>query len=124
VYGILSENLLVIYRARENSTFEAVEVGPPPKNWYDFKNARKGAGDDVVPVGSAMLHGVTAIKILPEDLSYIFHPLQRAYAEADLHAFLPALDEVQTIVSAFFGGESGEKLLPLNLRRAAPSRIS
>ncbi len=89
-----------------------------------FDNARKGEGDDVVLVGSAKLPSVTAVQIRPEDLSYILHPIQRAYAETDLHAFLPALDEVQTIVSAFFGGATGNALLPLNLQRVTPSRIS
>jgi Lecithin:cholesterol acyltransferase len=123
-FGLVLQNLLVIYGAKENSTLESVAVGQSPDNWYDFDNARRGVGDDVVLVGSAKLPGVTAVQIRPEDLSYIFHPVQRAYAEADLHAFLPALDEVQTIVSAFFGGATGTTLLPLNLQRATPSRIS
>lgn len=123
-FGLTPQNLLVVYGAKEDSTLESVEVGPSPDNWYDFDNARKGEGDDVVLVGSAKLPGVTAVQIRPEDLSYIFHPIQRAYAEADLHAFLPALDEVQTVVSAFFGGATGNALLPLNLQRATPSRIS
>jgi hypothetical protein len=54
------------------------------------------------------LPGVTAVEIRSEDLSYIFHPIQRAYANADLHAFLPALDEVQTIVSSFFQRRDGD----------------
>jgi hypothetical protein len=123
-FGLAAQNLLVIYGAKDGSTLESVEVGAAPGNWYDFHNARKGVGDDVVLVGSAKLPGVTAVEIRPEDLSYIFHPMQRAYAEADLHAFLPALDEVQTIVSSFFSGATGRALLPLNLQRATPSRIS
>jgi hypothetical protein len=122
--GLVAQDMLVIYGAKDNSTLESVAVGPAPENWYDFDNARKGEGDDVVLVGSAKLPGVTAVQIRPEDLSYILHPIQRAYAQTDLHAFLPALDEVQTIVSAFFGGATGTALLPLNLRRASPSRIS
>jgi hypothetical protein len=123
-FGLAVQNLLVIYGAKPGSTLESVAVGAPPDNWYDFDNARKGVGDDVVLVGSAKLPGVTAVEIRPEDLSYIFHPIQRAYAQADLHAFLPALDEVQTIVSSFFGGATGTALLPLNLQRSTPSRIS
>jgi hypothetical protein len=123
-FGLSAQNLLVIYGAKEGSTLETVEVGPPPENWFDFSNARKGVGDDVVPVGSARLPGVTAVEIRSEDLSYIFHPIQRAYANADLHAFLPALDEVQTILSSFFSGATGTALLPLNLQQATPSRIS
>jgi hypothetical protein len=115
---------LVIYGAKDNSTLESVEVGPPPFNWYDFDNARKGLGDNVVLVGSAKLPRVTAAEIRPEDLSYIWHPIPRAYVEADMHAFLPALDEVQTIVSSFFSGATGTKLLPLNLQRLMSSRIS
>src|SRR5277367_55911 len=81
-FGLAAQNLLVIYGAKDNSTLESVEVGAQPDNWYDFDNARKGVGDDVVLVGSAKLPGVTAVEIRPEDLSYIFHPIQRAYAEA------------------------------------------
>jgi hypothetical protein len=123
-YGLPSQNLLVVYGAKDGSTLESVGVGSPPDNWYDFDNARKGQGDDVVLVGSAKLPGVTAVEIRPEDLSYLIHPIQRAYAQVDMHAFLPALDEVQTIVSAFFGGATGTALLPLNLQRVTPSRIS
>jgi hypothetical protein len=115
---------LVIYGAKDNSTLETVQVGPPPANWYDFDNARKGVGDGVVLVGSAKLPAVTAVEIRPEDLAYIFHPVQRADAKADLHAFLPAIDEVQTIISSFFSGATGIKILPLNLQRATPSRVS
>jgi hypothetical protein len=43
---------------------------------------------------------------------------------SDLHAFLPALDEVQTIVATFFAGGAGTDLLPINLRRETPSRVS
>ena len=123
-FGLASQDLLVIYGAKDSSTLESVAVGPPPDNWYDFDNARKGQGDDVVLAGSAKLPGVTAVQIRPEDFSYILYPIQRAYAETDLHAFLPALEEVQTIVSALFGGATGMSLLPLNLQRAMPSRIS
>jgi hypothetical protein len=123
-FGLAPQNLLVIYGAKDHSTLETVAVGPPPDNWYDFDNARKGEGDDVVLAGSAKLPGVAAVQIRPEDFSYILHPIQRAYAETDLHAFLPALDEVQTIVYSFFDGKTGTALLPLNLLRATPSRIS
>jgi len=123
-WGLSTQNLLVVYGAKQNSALESVAVGPLPDNWYDFENARKGLGDDVVLVGSAKLPGVTAVEIRAEDLSYILPPIQRYYAQFDLHAFLPALDEVQTIVSAFFGGATGEALLPLNLQRARPSRLT
>ena len=123
-WGLSTQNLLVVYGAKQNSALESVAVGPLPDNWYDFENARKGLGDDVVLVGSAKLPGVTAVEIRAEDLSYILPPIQRYYAQFDLHAFLPALDEVQTIVSAFFGGATGEALLPFNLQRARPSRLT
>jgi Lecithin:cholesterol acyltransferase len=123
-YGLLPQNLLVIYGSKPNSTLKTVAVGPPNDNWYDFDGASRGDGDDVVPVESAKLPNVTAVEIKAEDLSYLFHPMQRAYAEADLHAFLPALDEVQTIVAAFFAGATGTAVLPLNLHREVPSRIS
>ncbi len=39
-------------------------------------------------------------------------------------AILPALDEVQTIVATFFAAGQGIDLLPLNLQRETPSRVS
>ena len=112
--GLALQNLLVVYGAKQNSTLKVVPVESAPDNWYDFARARKAEGDDVVLVESAKLPGVTAVQIRPEDFSYLWHPIQRAYAKVDLHAFLPALDEVQTIASAFFGGATGTALLPLN----------
>jgi hypothetical protein len=43
---------------------------------------------------------------------------------SDLHAFLPAMDEVQTIVASFFAGLAGADLLPINLKRDIAGRIS
>ncbi len=123
-FGLATQNLLVVYGAKDNSTLQTIAVGPSPDNWYDFDNARKATGDDVVLVDSAKLPGVAAVEIRPEDMSYIFHPVQRAYANTDMHAFLPALDEVQSIVHSFFDGLAGPDVLPVNLKRPTPSRIS
>jgi len=69
-------------------------------------------------VQSAHLDGVASIEIQEGDVSY-FHPIQRGMAASDMHAFLPALDEVATIVSRFFqGGRTGTELLPKGLPAA------
>lgn len=123
-FGIPASDILVIYGAKPNSTMEAVAVGPPPDQWYDFDNARLGTGDDVVPVGSAKLQGIASVAIQPEDINYFLHPVQRAYAELDLHPFLPAIDEVQTIASEFLQGNTGETILPKSLQGKNPSRFA
>ncbi len=108
------DNLLVIFGANLNSTKVRVLVTSPegkPKNWYDFDDAEKGLGDDVVPFISAQIPGVASVEIRTEDVSY-FNPVQRGLASVDLHAFLPALDEVATIVGRFLGGKRGTDLLP------------
>lgn len=108
---ISAANLLVIYGANPNSTKVSVSVDPAHGNWYDFDNAQKGDGDDVVPVVSALLNGVAAVEIRTDDVSY-FHPIERGLASLDLHAFLPALDEVATVVSRFMSATRGPGLLP------------
>jgi pimeloyl-ACP methyl ester carboxylesterase len=123
-FGLNSEDFMVVYGVKQNSTKVSIKVADDAQQWYDFDGAEKGAGDSIVPVGSAVLPGVTAVKILDTDLSYFLHPIQRAMIENDLHAFLPALDEVQTIVASFFEGLEGKDLLPLNLQREVPSRVS
>lgn len=112
---IAADNLLVVYGAKPDSTLRTVEVGPDPEKWYDFDHARRDAGDDVVPVESALLAGVAAVELRPEDISFIRHPIERAYTASDMHAFLPALDEVGTIVAQFLSGTRGAKLLPLGI---------
>ncbi|MBV8054089.1 MAG: hypothetical protein JO071_02480, partial [Deltaproteobacteria bacterium] len=124
VAGLKREDLLVVYGAKKNSTKQKILVSNDTQQWYDFDHAEKGLGDDVVPEGSAKLPGVTAVKILDTDLNYFLHPVQRAMVASDLHAFLPALDEVQTIVANFFAGGQGTDLLPINLQRETPSRVS
>ena len=122
--GLKRDNLLVVYGGKENSTKQKISVSDDAEQWYDFDHAEKGIGDDVVPEGSAKLPEVAAVKILDTDLSYFLHPIQRAMVASDLHAFLPALDEVQTIVAKFFAGGTGIDLLPANLKREKPSRFS
>ena len=112
-------DLLVVYGAKANSTLRAVEVGPDPDKWYDFDHGRRDIGDDVVPVESALLAGVASVELRPEDISYIAHPIERTYTASDMHAFLPALDEVATIVSRFFDGRrSPGDLLPRGIPAA------
>jgi hypothetical protein len=123
-YGIAPSDLLVVYGAKPNSTLVTVNVGNDANQWYDFDHAVRDTGDDVVLVGSAKLPGVTAVEIRAEDLSYFWHPIQRQMVNSDLHAFLPALDEVQTIVANFFAGAAGASLLPLNLQHDLAGRIS
>lgn len=118
-FDIPPNKMLVVFGSKPNSTLQAVKVGAATENWYDFANAINGTGDDVVPEGSARLPGVAAVAIHPQDIGWC-SPLQRLYAEVDLHAFLPALDEVQTIVARFLQDDTqGSKILPLNMSRAA-----
>jgi lecithin:cholesterol acyltransferase len=123
-YGIAPGDLLVVYGSKPNSTLHVVEVQNDSNQWYDFDNALKDLGDDVVLVQSAKLPGVVAVEIRQDDVSYFSHPLLRGLVNSDLHAFLPALDEVQTIVANFFAGVTGEALLPINLKRDIAGRIS
>jgi lecithin:cholesterol acyltransferase len=114
-----ANDLLVIYGAKDSSTTTQVVVSSPaekPANWYDFDHAQKGPGDDVVPVVSALLAGVAAFEVRTEDVSYFRHPIERGLIAADLHAFLPALDEVGTVTTRFLNGKRGGKdLLPLGV---------
>jgi hypothetical protein len=123
-HGIAPRDLLVVYGSKPNSTLQVVEVQNDTNQWYDFDNAVKSDGDDVVLVGSAKLPGITAVEIRQDDVSYLSHPILRGLVNSDLHAFLPALDEVQTIVASFFAGAAGTALLPINLQRDAAGRIS
>jgi hypothetical protein len=113
-FKILPGDQLVIFGNKPNAVMVEVQVGPAPDCWYDFDGATKGAGDDVVPVQSARLAGVSSVEIQEDDVSY-FHPVERGMASSDMHAFLPALDEVATIVARFFQGERGLDLLPKGL---------
>lgn len=112
---IAADNLLIVYGAKPDSTLRTVQVGSDADKWYDFDHAVRDFGDDVVPVESARLAGVASVELRPEDISYIRHPIERTYANADMHAFLPALDEVATIVFQFLRGTRGVKLLPLGI---------
>ncbi|HXW83027.1 MAG TPA: hypothetical protein VEJ86_01345 [Candidatus Binataceae bacterium] len=123
-FGIAPSDQLVVYGAKPNSTLQIVEVQNDTNQWYDFDHAVRGTGDDVVLAGSAKLPGVTAVEIRADDIGYVTHPILRSLANSDLHAFLPAMDEVQTIVASFFAGATGTALLPLNLQRDGAGRIS
>lgn len=110
-------NVVVIYGANANSTTVSVSVDPANGNWYDFDHAQKGDGDAVVPAVSALLPGVAAVEIQTADVSY-FHPLEHGLASLNLHAFLPALDEVATVASRFLRGTRGPGLLPMGIPSA------
>jgi hypothetical protein len=129
VAGVQAYDQLVIFGNKPDSVPIQVQVGKAPDNWFDFDHARKGPGDDVVPVESALLEGVAAVELIPDDVSYFFHPIQRGMAALDMHAFLPALDEVATIVGRFFQGYRDQALLPKGLpperfHPGAPSIVS
>ncbi|HUA35612.1 MAG TPA: hypothetical protein VMA09_18525 [Candidatus Binataceae bacterium] len=113
-FKILADDQLIIFGNKPDAVPIQVQVSAKPECWYDFDNATKGPGDDVVPVISARLNGIASVELTPEDVSY-FHPIQRGMTATDMHAFLPALDEVATIVSRFFSGEKGAALLPRGL---------
>jgi len=121
-YGLSNDRMLVIYGAKPQSTIQTIVVGPPLENWYDFQNPRKDDGDSVVLVGSARLPGVASVAITPGDIGW--DVAGQIYGALDLHAFLPAIDEVQTVAYRFLQGQTGTDLLPLNLARATPSRFS
>jgi hypothetical protein len=66
--------------------------------------------------GSARLSGAVSVAIHPEDIIGWFKLFQRGAAEIDLHGLLPALDEVQTIVTHFLQNDTqGDGILPLNI---------
>jgi len=121
-YGLSTDRMLVIYGAKPKSTMQTLVVGPPPENWYDFQNPRKDTGDSVVLVGSAQLPGVASVAITTEDIGWDLSG--QIYGALDLHAFMPAIDEVQTVAYRFLQGQTGTNLLPVNLLRATPSRFS
>jgi hypothetical protein len=118
--GVRADDQLIIFGNKPASVPIQVQVGAAPENWYDFDNAIKGPGDDVVPVVSARLDHIAAVELVPEDVSYFFHPIQHGMAALDMHPFLPVLDEVATIIGRFFQGVRGPDLLPKGL---PPSRF-
>lgn len=112
-------NCLTIYGDRSSSTLQHVLVrqGSGLQRWYDFDHAVRGPGDEVVPVHSALLANVPAIKLTWDDVS-IFSEF--AARMVSFHAFLPTLDETQSIVGRFLDGDRGAGLLPHGL---APNRF-
>lgn len=114
-FGLTAKKMLVVYGAKPESTLQAIKVDAERGNWYDFANATKASGDDVVLEDSAKLPNVASVAIHTDDISWI-NPIQRICAEVSLHSFLPALDEVQTIVSRFLQDDTqGHLILPLNI---------
>jgi hypothetical protein len=83
----------VIYGNKPNSTLRTVKVLPEfngTKNWYDFDDAEKpenkGAGDDVVPLESALLPGVPSMEARGEDVSVFNNLLFRILVERGGHS--------------------------------------
>jgi hypothetical protein len=124
----LKGNILVIYGAKGLSALRTVtvhasssEVLPEQeaiKNWYDFEvdngGAIKGDGDDVVPVESAKLPGIPAVRILAADVGW----LQRL-EPISMHAKLPSLDKVQSIAARFLRGDKPDaSLLPYGMKQS------
>lgn len=115
-----ANNLLTLYAADTGTTLEQVRqsTSAATRNWFDFDNATLGRGDGVVPLGSVLLGGVASVRLSIDDAS----PFFETSARVSLHAFMPALDEAQTIVSRFLAGaNTPEALLPRNL---TPDRYS
>jgi hypothetical protein len=106
----------VIYGNKPNSTLRTVKVLPEVngvENWYDFDDAEKpenkGAGDEVVPVESAVLPGVPSLEVRGSDIS-VFNLKSHVLS---LHPLLPSLDEVSSVTSRFLSGVSDPaNLLP------------
>jgi hypothetical protein len=108
--GELPGQVLVIYGSQGKTlrTVNVLDEQNNVKNWYDFDHAQNGDGDEVVPVGSAVLAGVPALEVQKGDVSVLnvkSHVLS-------LHALLPSLDEVSSATSRFFSGVTGTALLP------------
>jgi len=126
----LAGRILVIYGNKPNSTIRIVTVlpnklladGTTVRNWYDFDDAdkaeNKSAGDEVVPLESAMLNGVPSVEIRSDDISF-FNLKSHLLS---LHALLPSLDEVSSVTSRFFSltGPAGPGILP---KGTDPSRF-
>ncbi len=103
--GLPADRLLCIVGNRPGSTLRRIATSPA---WFDFADAERGDGDEVVLVESARLPGVASVEITWADVSY-FEPKARFVS---MHAFLMTLDEVQTVTGRFLQGERGAALLP------------
>jgi len=112
-----ARDILTIYGEDPQTTLARVQVraAPPYERWFDFENAQKGDGDGVVLTKSALLPGVSSIRLSQRDAS-IFGELD---ARLSFHGFVCTLDETQTIVNRFLDGQRGAaSLLPLGLPRS------
>jgi len=109
----LAGNVLVIFGRKPDSTLRHVAIVPNQEEdiaqWYDFDHAQRGDGDEVVPVESVLLSGASSVEVNWSDV-----PLLALGARlVSFHAFLPSLDEVQTIVARWFqGNRTAKDLLP------------
>ncbi|HOX44456.1 MAG TPA: hypothetical protein PK668_12705 [Myxococcota bacterium] len=110
-----------VYGVREGSTLVQVPVDTrraDPKMLYLFDEAKKGAGDEVVPVVSAIPDALGGVRVAVPYSDAGFWPSELP-ARVSFHAFLCALDEVQTMVGRFLESPSTrklEKMQPINLR--------
>lgn len=122
--GFRPERTLQIFGQRtEPTTLETITVCDKdggPNRWYDFANAERGAGDDVVLVDSAHAEELPAIEIHGGDIQWTEFQDRFLANQASLHAFLPAINAVLTATSRFFEGDPLDELLPLNL---SPDRL-
>lgn len=93
-------------------TSVSLQVKPqgPVENWFDFQTAKTGPGDGVVPLISAHVPGVDYVWVSHDNTSVL--SLARLIS---LHAFLPCIAEVHSVISRFFEGQSGLSLLPLGM---------
>jgi len=113
--GVAREDVLTIHGRRAGKTLLNVSVGPNAEenvpNWFDFDHATFGDGDGIVPTTSSVVPGAgcAAIEIAEADVPY----LDVKTRLVSMHAFLPTLDEVSTVVARFFdGANTAGELVP------------
>ena len=107
---------LSIVGTEKSSTFSTLSYvkGSQPLNghldgrgWLDFDGADRSIGDDVVLLNSAHLPGVDYVWLDRASVPYFTLAMFTS-----LHASIPALDEVHTIVGRFLSGVVGSEVLP------------
>ena len=80
------------------------------QGWLDFDDADKSIGDDVVLLNSSHLPKVDYVWLDRAAVPYFTLAMFTS-----LHAALPAIDEVHTIIGRFLSGVKGPDILPRSL---------
>jgi len=110
---------LSIVGTEKGSTFNTLQYTKTPVNqgedlggqgWLDFDAADRSIGDDVVLLSSAHLPGVDYVWLDRASVPYFTLAMFTS-----LHAALPAIDEVHTIIGRFLNGVHGPDVLPKSL---------